>query len=66
MNIKFENGSEIQSITSDNIKRGRQSLLLLYEDIYSRLKWYQRLRIRICSWFVEHVDGKIRPWKYYK
>lgn len=62
MNIKFENGSEIQSITSNDIKRGRRAVLHMFDD---HMKWYQRLWFKICCLWVD-VDSKIRPWKYWR
>ena len=62
MNIKFENGSEIQSITSDDVKHGRRAVLYMFDD---HMKWYQRLLVKIyCLWI--GIDRKIRFWKYWR
>ena len=62
MNIKFENMSEIQSITSDDVKRGRRAVLYMLED-HMKMKWYQRLWFKIyCLWV--DIDNNIKPWKY--
>lgn len=62
MNIKFENGSEIHSIQSDNVKCGKRAVLKLYDDCF-KMKWYQKLWFKIyCVWI--DIDSRARPWKY--
>lgn len=63
MHIKFENGSEIHSITAKGVKRGKRAVLRMYDDM-CRLKWYQKILMRIYSWWIYVIDTKIRHWKY--
>ena len=63
MHIKFENGSAIQSITANDIKRGRRALMYIFDD-KCKLKWYQKLWFKIYCFWID-IDIKIRPWKYW-
>lgn len=64
MHIKFENGSEIHSIQSGDVKRGRRAVLKMYDDCF-KMKWYQKLLLKFyCFW--TDIDIKIRHWKYWR
>lgn len=65
MEIRFKNGSYIKSIDSDStVKRGQRAKLYPVDDYMGfKLKWHQKLRLHIYSWWLDTKLGRrINYW----
>lgn len=60
MEIQFKNGSYIKCVDSDStVKRGQRAKLYPIDDYMGfKLKWHQKLRLHIYSWWLDTKLGR--------
>jgi hypothetical protein len=65
MEIRFKNGNYIKCIDSDlTVKRGQRAKLHPIDDYMGfKLKWHQKLRLYIYSWWLDtNLGSRISYW----
>ena len=60
MEIRFKNGSYIKCIDNNStVKRGQRAKLYPVDDYMGfKLKWHQKLRLHIYSWWLDTKLGR--------